>query len=131
MIGFNNDSVILIQANTLPKLCRSYTDYELVKLCVSLDRTDLNIYNEEGNCTCKVIRDLPEIMIDGNGIVFHLVKEGSIRTYLHRNENKLVCGYRGNKGEGYMLIIPSWEQVKYTKLGYYVQKFKKGDRKND
>ena len=119
-----NTEKAIIKGIDLPRYNRSVHDYEIFCSSVPIDSTDLELYNEEGNVTCKVIKDMPPLMMDSRGRIYRLIKIGHIRTYIDRKGGKRVIGYAGRFGEGYMLLFPSWDYTTYSRVGYYVCEWK-------
>ena len=110
----------MIKANTLPKINRTFHAIEILNASLSIDSTDIELYNKEGNVTMKIITDLPDFLTDSSANVYHLVRKGKIRCYIHRKGEKRIAGYEGRYGIGYMLLFPEWNAHCYSKVGYYV-----------
>lgn len=123
-MAYDIDMQVTIKGIDLPCYNRSVHDYEIFSSSVPIDSTDLQLYNEEGNVTCKMIKDMPPLMMDSYGRIYRLVKIGHIRGYIERKGEKRVIGYRGRFGDGYMLLFPSWDYHVYSRIGYYIRERK-------
>ena len=119
----------MIKSSMLKKLNRSSHSFDIIKESVPIDTTDLLLYNEEGECTSKIIKEMPPLMVNMDGQIFRLNRVGKIKSYIHRDGTKLVCGYSGRFGTGFMLAFPSWEGAVISLLGYYIEE--RRVKKND
>ena len=99
-----------MKAKFLNKINRCAGDTAIGEMSVPMKSTDLSYFDGSSE------------IVDSDGVVYHLVKWGTLRYYIERGaDTDRVIGYNGRYGQGFMILTCNKNSSMYSHLAYYVR----------